>query len=222
VLARQIGGVRTLRDYTGSQRDPLLPVPADTQRRALEQIARTVFAPDALAVSPKLQRRLAPDYLDRSEIPGVTTDYPVTQRLLDLQRAALTRLMSDGVAARVLDNVSMVDRGTDVFTLAELYERLMHDVWAELDRPGRDIEAARRELQREHLNRLANAVLRPTPQTRADARSLLRSQARALLARIEGALRRPRGLSATSVAHLRDSADTLREVLRASLQRGGV
>jgi hypothetical protein len=222
VLARQIGGVRTLRDYAGSQRDPLLPVPADTQRRALEQIARTVFAPDALAVSPKLQRRLAPDYLDRSEIAGVATDYPVTQRLLDLQRAALTRLMSDAVAARVLDNVSMVDQGADAFTLAELYERLMRDVWAELDHPDRDIDAARRELQREHLNRLANAVLRPTPQTRADARSLLRGQARELLARIERVLRRPRGLSATSVAHLRDSADTLREVLRASLQRGGV
>jgi hypothetical protein len=222
VLARQIGGVRTLRDYPGSSRDPLQPVPASVQRRALEQIARTVFAPDALAVSPALQRRLAPDYLDRSEIPGVDTDYPVTKRLLDLQRAALGRLMSDAVAVRVLDNLGKVERGGEAFTLAELYERLMREVWSELDRPGRDIDAARRDLQREHLNRLANAVLRPTEQTRADARSLLRSQARELLARITAALRRPRGLSAMSVAHLRDSADTLREVLRAPLQRGGV
>jgi hypothetical protein len=33
VLVRQLGGVRTLRDFPGSGRDPLQPVPADVQRR---------------------------------------------------------------------------------------------------------------------------------------------------------------------------------------------
>jgi hypothetical protein len=222
VLSRQIGGVRTSRDFVGSGRDPLQPVPAQTQRRALDLIASAVFAADAVAISPALQRRLAPDFLDRSEIPGVGTDYPVAQRLLELQRQALGQLMSDAVATRVLDNLGKVDRPRDALGLAELHERLTRDVWSELGRGGRDIAAPRRELQREHVNRIASAVLRPGGAARADARSVVRAQAQTLMGRIERSLGRPQGLSAEARAHLRDSADTLRQALQAPLQRGSV
>jgi hypothetical protein len=222
VLGRQIGGVRTSRDYVGSGRDPLQPVPAATQRRALDAIARAVFAADAVTISPALQRRLAPDYLDRSEIPGVGTDYPVAQRLLELQRQALGQLMSDAVATRLLDNLGKVDRPREALGLAELHDRLTRDIWAELARGGRDIAAPRRELQREHVNRIAAAVLRPAASARADTRSVLRAQAQTLLRSIERSLGRVRGLSLEALAHLRDSADTLRQTLQAPLQRGSV
>ncbi|HEX7435856.1 MAG TPA: zinc-dependent metalloprotease, partial [Caldimonas sp.] len=59
VLGRQIGGLRTLRDFPGSGRDPLQPVAAAAQREALDVIARGLFAADSFVVSPALQRRLA-------------------------------------------------------------------------------------------------------------------------------------------------------------------
>ncbi|MBK6472181.1 MAG: zinc-dependent metalloprotease [Betaproteobacteria bacterium] len=229
VLARQIGGVRTLRDYPGTGRDPLLPVPAGVQRQSLDLMSRTVFAADGLSLTPALQRRLAPDYLDRADSIGEPTDFLLSQRLLDLQRAVLNHLMSDGLAARVLDSATKVDRPGDAFQLAELYQRLADDVWSELARGGsaaRDIRPERRDLQRSHVNRLVGALLRASPTVRADARGLMRLQARQLLARLEAvqaqrAGRRGSAEGDTS-AHLADSIDSLRQALAAPLQRQGL
>ena len=87
------------------------------QRQALDLIAGAVLAADGLELSPALQRRLAPDFLDRAEL-FVPTDYPVPQRLLELQRAVLGHLMSDTVAARILDSVGKFDRPTEAFQLS--------------------------------------------------------------------------------------------------------
>ena len=217
VLVRQIGGVRTLRDHPGSGRDPLQPVATTVQRAALDLILTHVLAADGLSVSPALQRKLAPDYLDRLEI-GVVTDYAVPQRLLDLQRAVLAYLLSDTVASRVLDNVNKVDRGGEPFRLSELYGRLSGEVWHELGSP-KPTTAARRELQRDHVTRLAMVLLRPAILQRADARSLMREDARQLLARIESRLKRPQGLDAETRAHLGESAETLRQALAARVVR---
>ena len=228
ILARQIGGVRTLRDYPGSGRDPLLPVGAAQQRQALDVLARGVLAADAFQISPALQRKLAPDYTDRTAAvfgdgdPGAT-DYSIASVVLGMQRALLAQLMSDGVASRLLDSEGKADArsgSASAFHLSELYTRLTKEVWSELGKSG-DIASARRELQREHVNRLSAMLLRPTSASRADARSLLRVEAQGLLARVNGAVKRP-GLSAEARAHLADSADTLTQALAAKLQRQGV
>ena len=229
VLARQIGGVRTLRDFPGSGRDPLQPVPAATQRDALDQIARGLFAADSLVVSPTLQRRLAPDFQEREDAlerdgTPVVTDYSVTARVFSLQSALLKQLMGDEVAARIIDSQGKAAKRVDALQLAELYGRIEHDIWSELDagnaaRLG-DIPAPRRALQREHLNRIAALLLRPNSAGRADARSLVRAQAQALLVRVSAAARRG-GLSADTRAHLEDGADTLAQALSARMTRPG-
>jgi hypothetical protein len=218
VLSRQIGGVRTLRDFPGSGRDPLQPVPADVQRQALDLIVSAVLGADGLTLSPALQRRLAPDFLDRGEF-GVPTDYALPQRLLDLQRGVLGLLMSETMAARILDSAAKIDRSAEAFRLPEVYARLNSEIWAELG-TGQSISMPRRELQRDHVNRLTSAMLRPQP--RADARALMREQAQLLLTRLESANRRPQQRDAETRAHLRDSAESLRQGLAAQLPRSGV
>ncbi len=223
VLARQMGGVRTLRDYPGSGRDPLQPVAAAVQREALDLMARAVLAADGLSLTPALQRRLAPDYLDRADFIGDATDFAVPQRLLDLQRALLNFLMSDGLAARVLDSANKIDKPGEAFQLTEIYQRLADDVWSELGKGGAlgsAISQPRRELQRSHVNRLAAALLRPSPFARADARGLVRVQARALLVRLESAASRGgKAADSDTRVHLADSIDTLRQALAATVQR---
>ena len=225
VLARQIGGVRTLRDFPGSGREPLLPVSAQVQREALDLISSAVFSADGLVLTPALQRRLAPDYLDRAE-GGGATDFSVQQSLLDLQRAVLNHLMSEVTAVRILNSVGKFDKPADAFQLSELYQRLSADIWAGLgtaDGGGTvTISAARRDLQRDHVNRLSLAVVRPTGTGRADLRGHLREQARAVLGRLDAALRKRTTLDAETRAHLADSADTLRQALAATLQRQGL
>ena len=225
VLARQIGGVRTLRDYPGSGRDPLQPVPAAVQREALDVMSRGLFAADSLVVSPALQRRLAPDFQERGEAlyggeGSVATDFSLTQRVLGLQRALLGQLMSDSVAARIIDSQGKAAQRDEAFQLSELYGRLERDIWSELSAGG-DIGAPRRELQREYINRVSAMLLRPSPSGRADARGLVRARAQALLPRVLAASQRS-GLSADARAHLQDSADTLSQALSARLLRSGL
>ena len=229
VLLRQLGGVSTLRDFPGSGRDPMQPVPAGVQRAALDTLVDGVLAPDSFHVSPALQRRLAPDFLERGDVSAggdpVSTDYPVESVMLDLQRQVLAALMSDGLAQRLEDSAPKLDHA------GAGARRRPRSMRASRARCGRtpanfgadgkgDIPARRRELQRDHVNRLAVVLLRTPGGVRVDMRSTLRAEAAALLPRIQAAQRRP-GLSEASRLHLADCAETLRVALNAPMQRAG-
>jgi hypothetical protein len=196
------------------------------QRESLNLMSRAVLAADGLSLTPALQRRLAPDYLDRAEFIGEPTDFALPQRLLDLQRAVLNFLMSDGLAARVLDSATKVDKPGEAFQLNELYQRLADDVWSELGKGGAvsaAIRPERRELQRGYINRLSAGLLRTSPFARTDARGLLRVQARHLLARLESAYGTGKAKADSDTrVHLADSIDTLRQALAAPMQRLGL
>ncbi len=222
-LTRQIGGVRTLRHHAGSGRDPLQPVPATEQREALDVLAANFLSSDSFAISPALQRKLVIDFQERTDavFSGdaiATTDFSLATQVIDMQRNVLEALLSDDVAARLLDSQAKAPK--QALRLSELYGRLDKAVWSELG-SGADISASRRELQRDHVNRVASLLLRPGALSRSDARSLLRAQAQGLLARIQHASK-SRRLSADARAHLRDSADTLSQALTARVQRAGL
>ena len=221
-LTRQIGGVRTLRDHAGSGRDPLSPVPNAEQRAALDILTTGFLSSDSFRLSPSLQRKLTIDYQERTDAvfhgdAVASTDFSLASQVIELQRSVIAQLLSDGVASRLLDSEQKSPR--DSMHLSDLYTRLDKSVWSELSGNG-DIPTLRRELQREHVNRVANMLLRPSSLSRADARSLVRSHAQSLLASISAATRH-KGLSPEARAHLQDSADTLQQALGAKLQRAG-
>ncbi len=225
VVARQIGGLRTLRDAPGTGRDPLTPVPAADQRRALDVITGSLLAADSFKVSPALQRRLAPDYLERFEAlrmgqGSAQTDFSPSVQVMGMQKALLGQLMSDTVATRMIENTERAPDGAGrTLRMPELYARLQQAVWSELGTGG-DIPALRREVQRDHVNRLAGLLLRPGAASRADTRGVVRVQARALQERLRAAAARG-GLNEETRAHLLDSAETLDQALTAKLQRAG-
>ena len=230
VLLRQLGGVATLRDFPGSGRDPMQPVPGHVQRASLDALVDGVLAADAFRISPTLQRRLAPDFLERGDTSAggdpVPTDYPVESVMLGLQRQVLAALMSDGLAQRLQDSAPKLDRAaqSQALTTAEVYGRVTRSLWqdgANFGPDGKgDIPARRRELQRDHVNLLASVLLRTPGGVRVDMRSTLRAEAAALLPRIQAARNRP-GLSEATRLHLADCAETLRTALAAPMQRAG-
>ena len=228
VLLRQLGGVSTLRDFPGSGRDPMQPVPVGVQRAALGALVDGVLAADSFRVSPALQRRLAPDFLERGDVSAggnpVSTDYPVESVMLDLQRQVLAALMSDGLAQRLEDSAPKLDKPALGLTPSEVYGRITRSLWSDANNFGADgkgdIPARRRELQRDHVNRLAVVLLRTPGGVRVDMRSTLRAEAAALLPRIQAAQHRA-GLSEASRLHLADCAETLRVALAAPMQRAG-
>jgi hypothetical protein len=228
VLLRQLGGVATLRDFPGSGRDPMEPVPAAQQRAALDTLIDGVLAPDSFRVSPTLQRRLAPDFLERGDDSAggapVSTDYPVETVMLDLQRHLLFALMSDTLAQRLEDSAPKLDRPEDALMPGQVYARVTRALWSDADNFGAggkgDIPARRRELQRDEVNFLSLVLLRAPGGVRVDMRAALRAEAQALLPRIQAAQRRP-GLSEASRLHLADCVETLRLALAAPMQRSG-
>ncbi len=229
ILARQIGGVRTLRDHPNTGRDPLLPATAAVQRAALDTLASGVLASDSFKLSARLQRRLAPDFGERGDAlyageTGVQTDYSVNAAVIELQRTLLAQLMSDGVAVRILDSQDKADKPAEAFKLSELHSRITREVWREVWGEGAvvaDLAPLRRELQREHLNRLTSMLLRPTTASRAETRSLYRAQSQELLARLTVVVKRP-GLSVETRAHLQDAIESLTQGLQAKAQRAAV
>ncbi|MEY2875162.1 MAG: hypothetical protein RLZZ373_2533, partial [Pseudomonadota bacterium] len=226
ILLRQIGGLRTLRDAPGTGRDPLTPVPAAQQRAALDTLATEVLSPDSLSVSPSLQRRLAPDYLERADAlfsgsAAIATDFTPQTQVSDLQRGVLAQLMSEGVAVRLLDGVAKAGEPSQSLALADLYRRIDAEVWADLA-PGRgDIPAMRRALQRDHTTRLIGVLMQPAQLGRVELRTLIRQRAEDLLVRLR-AVRYRSGWSAETASHLQDSIQMLREALQAKVVRPNV
>lgn len=215
LATKYVGGTTFLRDHAGTGRATFTPIPVERQRLALKLVSDSLFAAKSFVFTPELLSRLGVDHFQRAN----RNDVSISARLLSLQTGALDSLMSDMVAQRMLNTAEKLRDPKKVLSLHELYGTLQSNIWSELA-SGADISSARRNLQREHLKRLSNALLKPAATTPADARSLQREQANQLLVAIRGAVGKP--MSAESRAHLSESLATLNEVLKASLVRAGI
>ncbi len=224
---KYIGGLTVLRDRPGTGRPPLMPVAPDKQRAALDLVTREVLSPDSFRISPKLLREASVsfyDQLDAEELgrAQMPLDFAIDQRVLGVQRVVLNQLMSEQTAQRLVNNASRVDDSRQSIKLSELYTTLHTAIWSEL-KSGRDINLFRRNLQREHASRIASALLRPAAAMPADARALMRDEAKTLRQEISVAqAKRSARYSKEARAHLAEIQETLDEALKAPLVRQGV
>jgi hypothetical protein len=224
--AKYVGGAEVVNDHSGSARMPVTPMPAKKQREALATITEGLLKSDSFKVSPNFMRKLVSDRLERDAlylsnpqaIPA-TVELALPDRVLNVQRDVLNRLMSPVVARRVMENGVRAGKG-DVFSLSELFGTVQNAVWEEARR-GTEADVLRRNLQREHLRRMTGAILASSNGYPADARALLRRDARQLRDWLDVASRKP-GLSAETRAHYAESAESLSEALKARMLRSGV
>jgi hypothetical protein len=197
---------------------------AKKQREALATITEGLLKSDSFKVSPDFLRRLVSDRLERDSlhlsnpaaIPA-TVELALPDRVLTVQRDVLNRLMSPVVARRVVENGR--GSGGDALTLSELYGTVQNAVWDEARR-GSEADPLRRNLQREHLRRMTAGMLGPSAGYPADARALLRRDARQLRDWLSAAAHKP-NLSAETRAHYAEAAETLGEALKAPMLRSG-
>lgn len=214
VVVKYVGGVTYLRDHAGTGRATFTPVPLPRQRAALQMLTTSLFKSDSFQFSPAMISRLGADHF---EARG-RADVSVSGRVLFLQSGALDQLMSDAVAVRLLDSQEKLDDRKQALSLDELYTTVQDAVWSEL-KTGKDINGMRRNLQREHLKRLTAILLRASPNTPADARSLQRENALALQRDLRGAM--AKSMSREAKAHLSESYETLSQALKAAMLRSG-
>ncbi len=227
LAAKYVGGAELTNDVAGSTRLPITPVTPSKQREALTIITEGLFRSNSFKVSPEFMRKLASDRLEREELylsnpqamPAMV-ELALSDRVLAVQRDVLNRLMSPVVARRIVESNAQAKRGGETFRLSELYSTVQVAIWEEA-RDGSESDPLRRNLQREHLRRVTGAVLAPSGGYPADARALMRQNARQLQAWLVAAASKP-GLSPETRAHYSDAADSLAEALKAPLIRGGV
>jgi hypothetical protein len=224
LIAKYVGGAVTTRDTPGLDRPLFAPVPAGTQRQALDLLSKEVFAADSFRFDPRFMSRLGVEQLDRF-VPTegqfiVGTDFSLATVVLAIQRTALDTLMSDAMAIRLADAETKVADRRQLLTLADVHGTLSGAIWSEL-KSGRDIDSLRRNLQREHVRRLATGLVRPTSLVANDVRAVHRATALQLEADLKRALASGK-VSPMTRAHLTESLTTLSEALKAPLLKQGV
>jgi hypothetical protein len=224
LTAKYVGGVYYVRDFAGTLRLPLTPVAPDKQRAALNLIATGIFSADSFRFKPEFLRSMGIDYLNigfgGGQASRFNPDFSLRNRVLALQTSVLNQLLSDTVLARLLDSEIKVSKTDQALTMNELFAALRGSIWSEL-KTGGSIPGPRRDLQREHLRRIATVLTRPAPSTPTDATALFREEAKLLSAQIKAAAGSGNRDSVTR-AHLIESASTLGEALKAPLMRQGV
>ena len=167
MMANWIGGAFVNRDKKGDPKErlPIQVVPSKMQRDALHFVLETTFRDKSYAITPELLQRLTKDFMSGS-FSGDPT-WPVHDRILSMQASALTSLMNATVLRRVYDNEFRVPENEDAFTLPELLDSVTNEIWSELAKKVERkhntrqpmISSLRRNLQREHLERLIDLTM---------------------------------------------------------------
>jgi hypothetical protein len=170
IMANWLGGAFVHRDKKGDPGDraPINPVPAEQQRRALKFVVENAFYDEAFGLTPDLLQRMSVDkWFDGGSNPGLEPTWPVHDRIMGIQASALTMLLNPTTLRRVYDNEFLVPRDQDALTLPELMDTVASAIWSEIDgSPDKKyserlpmISSLRRNLQREHMERLIDLTM---------------------------------------------------------------
>lgn len=245
LISQYIGGQYVSRHHKGDKdaKDPVEPVPGAKQREALALISSEIFSDKAFQFSPQTLRRLGFErwYHWANESMGDSVDYPVYDRVLGIQRIALSHCLSGDTLTRLQNQELQVDPASNPLKVSEVFRTLTDGIWTELNAPADQavaISTIRRNLQREHVKRLAGMALGDRANAArdsfvfvvfdgggvpADAKSLARLHLKEVRDKATKLLENPNAkLDDTTRAHLDECRDRINKVLDASLQANGV
>jgi hypothetical protein len=192
------------------------PVSAAKQKEALALIAKDFFGTDSFKFKPEFIARLATDRLERTDADG-SMQTSVARSVAVVQKEILDHVYSPAVATRLAEVGMKVNDPKETLGLADVYDALQDAIWLEA-KTGQETSLIRRNLQREQLRRVTDVLVKPAGPWPADARSIMRENARQLASQLDKVLAKP-GLSKTTRAHYADALDSLNATLKASMQR---
>ncbi len=167
IATNWLGGAHVNRDKKGDpgDRNPIEVVSADKQRRAMRFVIENAFRDEAFGLTPELLAKMTVDkWWDAGGFRSIFQDptWPVHDRIMGIQAAALTMMMNPTTLNRVYDNEYRVPADQDALTLPEVIYGISDEIWSELDAPLTEtytarqpmVSSLRRNLQRESVDRL--------------------------------------------------------------------
>lgn len=230
MMANWIGGSYVHRAKKGDgDKPPIEPVPAKMQRNALAFVIEHAFYDEAFGITPELMKHMSVDkWFDGGGFMDAMRDatYPLHDRIMGIQGAALTMIMNPTTLGRVYDNELRVDGDEECVTLPEVLNRVTDSVWEELTMTSAGgsytvrspmISNLRRNLQRTHLDRLIDLSLRNKGRTAAfkSITSLATLHLRNLEQMISDTLNAHESVDDYSSAHLMDCQTRIKKALEA-------
>jgi hypothetical protein len=164
VAAPYIGGAFTSNSFKGDTDagEPVTDVPAADQRAAMNLIMDAAFEDDAYGLTPELVRHMGKEYWwDASGRGELMADPSLTihDTVSGVQGTALSLLMNPTRLRRVYDNEFRTADQDDAFTLHELVTSVTDRVWREAADGTTEVSSFRRNLQRDHVDRLTTLGL---------------------------------------------------------------
>ncbi|RMH11204.1 MAG: DUF5117 domain-containing protein [Planctomycetota bacterium] len=205
MMGNWIGGAYVYRDKKGDPngRAPIEVVDPDTQRAAMKFVIDNAFYDEAFGLTPEVLKHMTVDkWFDEAGFESIFTDptYTVHDTIAGVQASALTMMMNPYTLQRVYDNEYFTPEGEDALTLPEMLETIADNVWGEITEPpakkttAREpmISSLRRNLQREHVQRLIDLSIPGSSNVGPASRSiatLATTQLRVLQERIESLLK---------------------------------
>ncbi len=231
MAANWVGSAYVYRDKKGDPngRVPIDPVAADQQRKALSFVIDNSFKDDAFGITPELLRHTTVDkWFDDAGYMDALADatMPIHDQVMGIQASAMSMILNPGTLQRVYDLELYSPANEDVLTLAEVMNTIRDAAWTELDKPASKkftdrqpmISSLRRNLQREHVERLIDLSMNPSGFSAVDmpVRTLAVAQLRDLHGRIEKLTGDSGQLDAYTSAHLGEIAVRIEKALDAA------
>lgn len=230
MMSRWIGGVFVSRHKKGDIEDkaPIEVVPVEQQRAALDFIIESTFSDEIYGLTPELLKYMSASHW-RSSGRGSSAaeqNWPIHDRIMGIQASTLTQLMSPTRLRNVYDNEFRVTVDQDALTLPEMMEKITKSIWTELDNaPVGEysnrkpmISSLRRNLQREHMERLID--LMNSDSTTAASKpisNLARMTLTGIKSKIENALKEgDKRMDDYTRGHLQDTATRIEKALDAA------
>lgn len=221
MMAGWVGGAFVNRDFKGDPngRAPIEVVPVEKQRAALNFLIEQSFNDDAFGLDQELLSRMTIDHWNGGE-----ATWPIHDRIMGIQASALTMVLNPTTLKRVYDNEFRVPRDQDALTLPEMLSTVSKSIWSELDQKDAAgtarkpaVSSLRRNLQREHMERLIDLTLPGAGFTAAykPISTLARAELQVLAKRIEAAASNTK-LDPYTQAHLAQAGEQIRKALDAN------
>jgi len=164
MMGNWVGGAHVNRHFKGDKnaKAPVEVVSADKQRKAMRFVIDNTFTDEAFGLTPELLKHMTMEHWSDTLSFSDQPNWPIHDRIMGLQASGLTMLMNPTTLEQVYDNEFRVEADKDMLTLPELLTTITNSIWKELDeKPNGEftarkpmISSLRRNLQREHLERL--------------------------------------------------------------------
>ena len=223
-VTKIVGGVYVSRAHKGDPGGemPFVPIPASTQRSAVQFLIDNVFTEDAFEIDADMVNKLAPNRWSDWGAPFLTVplDYPVHDWVALVQDVMLYSLVDAFRLRRMIDNEVRMPQGQEAYTVGEMFGTLTDAIWIEAGVAGgkaRSINSFRRNLQRSYANELimlmTGGFVLPE-----DVRSIARYELKRLDAGLEAAMASG-NLDRMTEAHLDETKERITQALEADMVR---